>query len=300
MRGRRTGRTPRPGPRPRPTGSARRRDAGRQRVRGVDQRATSADDSTSGGHDHAGDDQQDLERQRRGGEPPANAADAVLHHPPAGQDGDLSPVRIVLPRTRDLYSALPTAYESRIRMPQTKIAGHPCAARPPAALRAGSLPVARIALAGVASGVTGPAPMRILAEGADGADHCGAAHPGQRASRSATAWSCSTALRSATPGPAAGAPDTPGARRDRAAAVMPGLWDCHGHFMGSALVDLTRLPQEPVALRGRASARGTCAQRARRRRRRRCARSAGSASTWPGRSPRGSSTGRRSTRPARS
>jgi imidazolonepropionase-like amidohydrolase len=56
-------------------------------------------------------------------------------------------------------------------------------------------------------------------------------------------------------GPAAGAPETPGAAACRAATVMPGLWDCHGHFMGSRTFDLGRLPQEPVALRGARSAR---------------------------------------------
>ncbi|MGH3300173.1 MAG: hypothetical protein ACRDOK_00605 [Streptosporangiaceae bacterium] len=34
-------------------------------------------------------------------------------------------------------------------------------------------------------------------------------------------------------GPVSGAPDTPGAATHRAAAVMPGMWDCHGHFLGS-------------------------------------------------------------------
>jgi imidazolonepropionase-like amidohydrolase len=33
-------------------------------------------------------------------------------------------------------------------------------------------------------------------------------------------------------GPAASAPPTAGASTHRAAAVMPGLWDCHGHFFG--------------------------------------------------------------------
>jgi imidazolonepropionase-like amidohydrolase len=56
-------------------------------------------------------------------------------------------------------------------------------------------------------------------------------------------------------GPAAGAPDTPGAATGHAATVMPGLWDCHGHFMGSRTFDLGRLPQEPLALRGARSAR---------------------------------------------
>jgi imidazolonepropionase-like amidohydrolase len=56
-------------------------------------------------------------------------------------------------------------------------------------------------------------------------------------------------------GPAAGAPETPGAEVSRAAAVMPGMWDCHGHFMGTRTFDLGRLPLEPVALRGARSAR---------------------------------------------
>jgi imidazolonepropionase-like amidohydrolase len=33
-------------------------------------------------------------------------------------------------------------------------------------------------------------------------------------------------------GPAAQAPDTPGAAECRAVTVLPGLWDCHGHFLG--------------------------------------------------------------------
>lgn len=33
-------------------------------------------------------------------------------------------------------------------------------------------------------------------------------------------------------GPASGAPETPGAEVVAADTVMPGLWDCHGHFMG--------------------------------------------------------------------
>ncbi len=50
-------------------------------------------------------------------------------------------------------------------------------------------------------------------------------------------------------GPAAGAPAAPGAVTPRAAAVLPGLWDCHGHFMGSRALDLARLPQVPTPLR---------------------------------------------------
>jgi len=56
-------------------------------------------------------------------------------------------------------------------------------------------------------------------------------------------------------GPAAAAPDTPGAVTSQAVTVMPGLWDCHGHFLGSRVFDLGRLPLEPVALRAARSAR---------------------------------------------
>jgi imidazolonepropionase-like amidohydrolase len=56
-------------------------------------------------------------------------------------------------------------------------------------------------------------------------------------------------------GPAAGAPETPGAVAVRAAAVLPGLWDCHGHFLGSRTFDLGQLPLEPTALRAARSAR---------------------------------------------
>jgi imidazolonepropionase-like amidohydrolase len=56
-------------------------------------------------------------------------------------------------------------------------------------------------------------------------------------------------------GPASAAPDTPGAVTHRAAAVMPGLWDCHGHFMGMRTLDLTRLPLERVEVRAARSAR---------------------------------------------
>jgi imidazolonepropionase-like amidohydrolase len=55
-------------------------------------------------------------------------------------------------------------------------------------------------------------------------------------------------------GPAAGAPQAPGAVSVNATTVMPGMWDCHGHFMGTRSFDLARLPQEPVALRGARSA----------------------------------------------
>src|SRR5918993_276685 len=50
-------------------------------------------------------------------------------------------------------------------------------------------------------------------------------------------------------GPAADAPPTPQAPSTRAAAVLPGLWDCHGHLLGTRSLDLGRLPLEPLALR---------------------------------------------------
>jgi imidazolonepropionase-like amidohydrolase len=56
-------------------------------------------------------------------------------------------------------------------------------------------------------------------------------------------------------GPAAGAPATAGASVTQAAVVMPGLWDCHGHFMGTRSLDLARLPQEPTPLRAARCAR---------------------------------------------
>ena len=56
-------------------------------------------------------------------------------------------------------------------------------------------------------------------------------------------------------GPAVGAPDPAGAPVVAATAVMPGMWDCHGHFLGSRFFDLARLPQEPTPLRAARSAR---------------------------------------------
>jgi imidazolonepropionase-like amidohydrolase len=50
-------------------------------------------------------------------------------------------------------------------------------------------------------------------------------------------------------GPAREAPETPGAAVRRVATVMPGMWDCHGHFMGGLTLDLERQPLEPPALR---------------------------------------------------
>jgi len=42
----------------------------------------------------------------------------------------------------------------------------------------------------------------------------------------------------------------------KARVVMPGMWDCHAHFMGVRGLDLSRLPTEPVAVRAaRAAAR---------------------------------------------
>lgn len=56
-------------------------------------------------------------------------------------------------------------------------------------------------------------------------------------------------------GPAATAPQTPGATVSRAAAVMPGMWDCHGHLLGTRSFDLDRLPLEPEPLRAARCAR---------------------------------------------
>jgi imidazolonepropionase-like amidohydrolase len=56
-------------------------------------------------------------------------------------------------------------------------------------------------------------------------------------------------------GPASGAPQPSDAEVSRAAAVMPGMWDCHGHFMGTRTFDLGRMPLEPLPLRGARSAR---------------------------------------------
>src|ERR1700678_2379595 len=56
-------------------------------------------------------------------------------------------------------------------------------------------------------------------------------------------------------GPAGAAPSTPGVPVSRVVAVMPGMWDCHGHFLGTRSFDLAQLPLEPLALRGARSAR---------------------------------------------
>jgi imidazolonepropionase-like amidohydrolase len=49
-------------------------------------------------------------------------------------------------------------------------------------------------------------------------------------------------------GPAASAPPSE-APAVKAAAVMPGMWDCHAHFFGMRTLDLIRGPLEPVAVR---------------------------------------------------
>lgn len=49
-------------------------------------------------------------------------------------------------------------------------------------------------------------------------------------------------------GPSSAAPDST-APTVQAAVVMPGLWDCHAHFLGIRSLDLVRAPLDPVALR---------------------------------------------------
>jgi imidazolonepropionase-like amidohydrolase len=50
-------------------------------------------------------------------------------------------------------------------------------------------------------------------------------------------------------GPAGVAPATPGAPVTRVRTVMPGMWECHGHLLGTRTFDLGQLPLEPEALR---------------------------------------------------
>jgi imidazolonepropionase-like amidohydrolase len=50
-------------------------------------------------------------------------------------------------------------------------------------------------------------------------------------------------------GPDAMAPEVPGVSVTRAVTVMPGMWECHGHLLGTKSFDLGRLPLEPEALR---------------------------------------------------
>src|SRR5690348_17809982 len=56
-------------------------------------------------------------------------------------------------------------------------------------------------------------------------------------------------------GPASQAPATRGAAVHRTETVMPGMWDCHGHFLGMRVFDLGRLPLDPVPLRAARCAR---------------------------------------------
>ena len=56
-------------------------------------------------------------------------------------------------------------------------------------------------------------------------------------------------------GPAGLAPPTPGAPVTRVTAVMPGMWECHGHLLGTRTFDLGQLPLEPEALRAARCAR---------------------------------------------
>ena len=56
-------------------------------------------------------------------------------------------------------------------------------------------------------------------------------------------------------GPAGQAPATPAASVHQAGTVMPGMWDCHGHFLGMRTLDLGRLPLDPVPLRAARCAR---------------------------------------------
>ena len=62
------------------------------------------------------------------------------------------------------------------------------------------------------------------------------------------------------PGRRRGAGDRDAAHR--AAAVMPGLWDCHGHFMGARSLDLTRMAQgaDGAARRPVSTRSGECAE----------------------------------------
>ena len=51
-------------------------------------------------------------------------------------------------------------------------------------------------------------------------------------------------------GPARAAPPgAPGAPVTRVTTVMPGMWECHGHLLGTRTFDLGKLPLEPEALR---------------------------------------------------
>jgi imidazolonepropionase-like amidohydrolase len=51
-------------------------------------------------------------------------------------------------------------------------------------------------------------------------------------------------------GPRASAPTTEASTAVNAPVVMPGLWDCHGHFMGVRTAAIDVVVKDPVALRG--------------------------------------------------
>jgi imidazolonepropionase-like amidohydrolase len=51
-------------------------------------------------------------------------------------------------------------------------------------------------------------------------------------------------------GPSATAPPTPDAEVTEAPAVMPGMWECHGHFMGLKSANLDQIIALPPALAG--------------------------------------------------
>jgi imidazolonepropionase-like amidohydrolase len=56
-------------------------------------------------------------------------------------------------------------------------------------------------------------------------------------------------------GAAGGGAASGGAAVRRAVTVMPGMWECHGHFIGARSFDLNQLPLEPVPLRAARCAR---------------------------------------------
>ena len=56
-------------------------------------------------------------------------------------------------------------------------------------------------------------------------------------------------------GPAAVAPESPGASVTRVATVMPGMWDCHGHLVGARQLDLNQVALEPAPVRAARCAR---------------------------------------------
>jgi imidazolonepropionase-like amidohydrolase len=60
-------------------------------------------------------------------------------------------------------------------------------------------------------------------------------------------------------GPRAGAPATEGTTAVSAPVVLPGLWDCHGHFMGIRTAAIDAVVKDPVALRGTRVARDAAA-----------------------------------------